>query len=1515
MAVGRITGPLLKANLTRQGVDLAFETNLLYIDVNNGRIGINTATPSTDLQVNGTTRTTNLEVTNQADIASFTISGNTIASSNTVINLQPSGSNPVVYQAKLLVNNNLEITTNQISTTDTDADLNITTTGTGQVNVNSNMLVNGDLHATGNITADGNITIGDSPTDSVTFNADIASNLTPDANVTYDLGTPSKNWKTVYTQSVQADSITSNSILVGGIDLALTPGKTYYVAVNGNDSNAGDHEHAPVATIKQALNLATVGDTVFVFPGVYEEILPLEIPTGVTVRGASLRSVLVKPTAATRFLDMFHMNGEATLEDFTLTGFYHDPAGTYVEFPGDTNGTGHCVRFSFGCLTTTRSPYIRNISVLTRGSPSVLSINSIKTEVISSLNRIKSLIPNIVQNIAVTGTSGNTQVQNTSLPASDATTATALQGLIDTVVYVINNGTLQANAPAITANGTAVTSGMLYKAAQILEANRAWIVQESYSYPTYTYSPTTFDETKTKRDMGLVLDALIYDILRGGNEHSFYAGYGFWVHPANDPYGYDRGDAGHGALIDGEVLDPACYNRAMLFHSVTFITPAAETLIAKNGVRVEWLNSFTYFAGKGAYLSSGPNGFAGQGKTKLRIDNRTGTWATGNTVTYYDTDGTSVLASGTIDSIDGNYIYLTGKCLGFETITDRAGKTVYAQGNAKLSTSQKKFGPTSLALDGVGDYITCATQSDFAFGTGAFCLEAWIYNTNQPAANQVIFDLRTANPQVVPTFYINATTNTLRLAVNGSAVIDSVSTIPLNTWTHIALAKSGSSTKMFINGTQVGTTYADTNNYIQGALTIGARFDGTTPFFGYIDDVRISKGVARYTTTFTPPTSQLSGDLNTVLLLNLNGNNNSTTILDNGITFQDLRSSAGGTAQLINFADYSEFGAEVRSIGSACVYGDYGIYGDGVGVTGYFVSHNVAYVGAGKLTTNDPNDRIDANEFVELNGAHIYHTSVDNEGNFSVGDNFNVNQKTGEVTFNNQSLSITSLTGVTFTDGTNTTTITSTDITTGNIRIHDNNIDSLTGDVNITAASGAINLQNNTYVTGTLNVTGDVNIGGNIQIGDQTSDTINFVGSIDSNLIPSATATYNLGSSSYRWNTLYLSRSEIDNLVIDSNTIQTTNGNDDLTLIANGSGRVYIPNNNLVVDQNVTVTTDLTVTTGATYLKNVGVTGTITQTGDIQQTGNFVTSGNTQVTGNIVGSGYLQLPQITITGNQVYTTATNTDLNLVANGSGNVVAEGIKFSDNTIQSVNTNADITLVPQGTGGVIVNSNQSIQIPVGTTAQRPGVGTASNGMIRYNTDLTRYEGYNNGYWVKLGGLQDIDGNTKIIAEAYPGANDNTIYFYADGNLTATIDSTKLFAQRFQTVNLDITGNTITPITSGSDLNLTTTGTGGVRLGNLKVFNNTITNVVSGAITQFLETGAGYVKIAGTNGVVIPSGDTQFQRPLVPETGMMRFNTDLQLVEVYTGTGWASVAGASGGVTTAEATDIGIASALIFG
>ena len=73
MAVGRISGPLLKSNLVRNGIDLAFETNLLYLDVNNARLGVKTSSPQYELDVNGTTKTTNLVANNIYNPITYTL--------------------------------------------------------------------------------------------------------------------------------------------------------------------------------------------------------------------------------------------------------------------------------------------------------------------------------------------------------------------------------------------------------------------------------------------------------------------------------------------------------------------------------------------------------------------------------------------------------------------------------------------------------------------------------------------------------------------------------------------------------------------------------------------------------------------------------------------------------------------------------------------------------------------------------------------------------------------------------------------------------------------------------------------------------------------------------------------------------------------------------------------------------------------------------------------------------------------------------------------------------------------------------------------------------------------------------------------------------------------------------------------------------------------------------------------------------------------------------------------------
>jgi hypothetical protein len=243
MAIGRISGQLLKSNLIRDGVDLAFETDLLYLNVTNERIGVRTATPQHDLDVNGTTKTTNLIVDTQADIADFTISGNTISSSSSVINFIPSTGQAVVYNSRLQVND-IEVSGNVISTTASNTNLELRPNGSGIVDVYSNAQVNGNLTVTGDVTADGNVTIkgniviGDELSDTITINAAIKSSLIPETTGTYDLGSPDFRWRTVYADDVATINLSLNNLTIGDLvfqdnEITTTSGQDLVLFGNG----------------------------------------------------------------------------------------------------------------------------------------------------------------------------------------------------------------------------------------------------------------------------------------------------------------------------------------------------------------------------------------------------------------------------------------------------------------------------------------------------------------------------------------------------------------------------------------------------------------------------------------------------------------------------------------------------------------------------------------------------------------------------------------------------------------------------------------------------------------------------------------------------------------------------------------------------------------------------------------------------------------------------------------------------------------------------------------------------------------------------------------------------------------------------------------------------------------------------------------------------------------------------------------------------------------------------------
>jgi len=282
---------------------------------------------------------------------------------------------------------------------------------------------------------------------------------------------------------------------------------------------------------------------------------------------------------------------------------------------------------------------------------------------------------------------------------------------------------------------------------------------------------------------------------------------------------------------------------------------------------------------------------------------------------------------------------------------------------------------------------------------------------------------------------------------------------------------------------------------------------------------------------------------------------------------------------------------------------------------------------------------------------------------------------------------------------------------------------------------------------------------------------------------------------------------------------------------------------------------------------------------------------------------------ILISGNTVETTSTDSDLNLIANGTGSVVIDDFEFENNTIASA---ADFVIEP-GSGLAVIDATGALGLPIGTTLERP---TPETGQIRFNTDLSRFEGYNGVNWIQLHGVIDLDGTTRVTAELTEGANDNTIRFIADDNVTVDVTEDRLRADRINVDDIEIDNNEIRTVTSNTDLILEPNGTGSVVIDDFAFKENSITNTVVDGITLFNNTNDGYFKFTGTSGLVFPVGTNSNRPPsALSEVGMTRYNTEQERLEVYDGSNWISVAGAAAGITRTEAEDIAIDIVLTLG
>lgn len=190
-------------------------------------------------------------------------------------------------------------------------------------------------------------------------------------------------------------------------------------------------------------------------------------------------------------------------------------------------------------------------------------------------------------------------------------------------------------------------------------------------------------------------------------------------------------------------------------------------------------------------------------------------------------------------------------------------RTVTASGNAQISTTQSKFGSSSAYFDGTTDYLSVPNSADFQFGSGDFTIDGFVYIASAPAENKVLVNFRSSG-QTSNMSYVLYIDPSRKLAYSiysdgTNALTSQASTALVTTgqFVHFVWQRRSTQLEMYLDGTKDATTYniGTTSLYASTAsLSIGGNLDGTSSLLGYIDDLRITKGVARYSgASFTPP--------------------------------------------------------------------------------------------------------------------------------------------------------------------------------------------------------------------------------------------------------------------------------------------------------------------------------------------------------------------------------------------------------------------------------------------------------------------------------------------------------------------------------------------------------------------------------------------------------------------------------------------------------------------------------------
>jgi hypothetical protein len=1520
MSVGRISGPLLKDNLLRNGANLAFETSLLYLDVVNSRIGISNSNPAYQLDVTGTTRTTSLLATT-ATVNEVYISTNIVSSTFGNLNLTANSGQSIVV---------------------------------GTVGQNNDVLINGSLHATGGFTVDGNTIIGTNSTNTVAFNSGVSTNFIPDNNNQRDLGSSGKTWANIYANGITTTTskfgniqISGNTILatntngvitltpdgVGNVNVNSTLTSTAYnngsLVVGGGVGIAGPIFANSTLSVAGHVTLEGVTSTGATGTGkiVFDNAPTIVTPTisghftaeGVTTTGATGTGKLVFDNAPT-------FSGHITVEGVTATGatgtgkFVFDTSPTIsgatltnhvtVEGVTSTGATG-TQKIVFDTSPTisgaTLTNHVTVEGVTSTGATGTgklvfdnaptfsghITVESVTATGATGTGKfVFDTSPTIVtptisghftaEGVTTTGATGTGNLVFSASPTLTGTLSAAsgtFSGTLDvTGDFAINTNkfTVQASTGNTLVAGTLGVTGLSTLAtAQVSDLTSGRITYAGTSGRLKDSANLTFDGTlltvngNQKITGNLAVDG---NITLGGNiqigdnvvdtvtvtadftsdlipqvTNTYNLGSSSyrWKQLFSNTLDVSGVSTLTGNTTVGGTLgvtgDFAVNTTKFTVAATTGNTAIAGTLNVTGHTTFEGVTS-TGATGTGNLVYSASPTFTGtlvaanitdSGLTAGRVTfaGLNGTLTDSANLTFSAgtlTVGTSIIAGGvTVGSADitltgGNItgalgITATGtiQALSLKATNLTSSRVTYAGTNGVLQDSANlTFDGTQLttnALSVTNNAIvggTLGVTSSFSVNTNKFTVAAstgntaiagtlnvtghvtleGVTSTGATGINKLVFD---TNPTISGATFTNHVTvegvTSTGATGTGKLVFDNTPTIVTPTISGHFTAEgvtttgaTGTGKLVFDNTPTIVTPTISGHFTAEGVTTTGATGTGNLVFDGSPTLVTPTLGVASATTinkvTITTPATGSTltiADGKTLTASNtltFTGTDSSTVAFSNGgtVTYTSNKLSVFSSTTSAELAgvlsDETGF-----STGALAVFSKSPSI-DAPTITGHPTIESVTSTGAtgtGNLVFSASPTFTGTVTLPAITATNITNSAL-TSGRVVYSTTGGLETDSANLTFNGTTLTANALAV------TNDATVGGTLGVTGLSTLATARVSNLTsGRVVLAGASGAIQDSGNlTFngtkltvtgdqdITGNLKVDGNISLGGNITIGDNVLDTVTVTADFTSDLIPQATNTYNLGSSSYRWKKLFANALDVSgttvlgNLQLSGNTIQATNTDGGVTLTANGTGYVSVSGSGAFL-----------IPAG----NNAGRPGT-PAVGMIRYN-NQLTQFEGYSSGNWSSLGGVR----SVDGNAY----------IIAETSPGAGDDTLHFWAGALTSTNvgnwTDTALTILSPG-----------FRVPTGDTAHRP---TGVDGYIRFNTQINKFEGYSNSNWSSLGGVSSVNGTTYIGAEAYPGAGDNTLYFYANGVLQLTIDPTK--ADFKNLVNVSDTTNSVSTTT----------------------------------------------------------------------------------------------------------------------